>query len=287
MRTDDDPRPPAWGPEEAHLIETRVASERVFDGKLLHVRRDEVRLPGGLLATREYIVHPGAVVVVPLLGDGSVVVARQFRYPLNRVMIEFPAGKREPDETPLQSAQRELVEEAGYTATRWTSLGIQHPVCSYSTEAIEAFLAEDLTEVGARPDEGELIDIVAMPYDELVAAAARGEVTDMKTLATLFQLGQRGFDRVRMTARHLFIRGRVQGVHFRDTMAQVARTHGVAGWVRNLSDGRVEARIQGPVDKVERMLAWAQRGPPMARVHGVDAEDTEVDPALQGFEQRR
>ena len=287
MRAEDDPRPPASGTQDAHLVETRVASECVFDGKLLHVRRDDVRLPGGMLATREYIVHPGAVLVVPLLADGRVVVERQFRYPLNTVLVEFPAGKREADETALQTARRELLEEAGYTAQRWTWLGIMHPVCSYSTESIEAFLAEDLTEVGAQPDEGELIDIVAMPYDELLAAAERGEVTDMKTLATLFQLERRGIGARRQRAQHLLISGRVQGVGFRDTMVDVARAHGVAGWVRNRSDGRVEACIQGPDAKVDALLAWTRRGPPLARVERVETSDAVVDPGLAAFERRR
>ena len=103
-----------------HLIETRVSSEPVFDGKLLHVRRDTVRLPDGTLATREHVVHPGAVLIVPVLPDERLVVVRQYRYPLDRVFIEFPAGKLDPGETGLATAQRELIEEAGYTATTWT-----------------------------------------------------------------------------------------------------------------------------------------------------------------------
>src|SRR3954462_4885869 len=113
---------------DAHLIETAVSSETVFDGALLHVRRDVVRLPDGGHAKREYIIHPGAVLMVPVLPDGRLIVERQFRYPLNRVFIEFPAGKLSPGEDALATAKRELIEETGYTAAKWTRLGCIHPV---------------------------------------------------------------------------------------------------------------------------------------------------------------
>jgi ADP-ribose pyrophosphatase len=168
-----------------HLVETRVESEVVFDGKLLHVRRDTVRLPDGRLGTREYIVHPGAVLIVPVLADGRLVVERQYRYPLGRTLIEFPAGKLDPGETPLATAQRELREEAGYTATRWQPLGRIHSVVSYSTEAIEFFVAEGLSHVGAQLDDGEFLEIGTMGVDEMLAALDRDEITDAKTVAAL------------------------------------------------------------------------------------------------------
>jgi ADP-ribose pyrophosphatase len=171
--------------DDTHLIETRVASEQVFDGKLLNVRRDTVRLPDGHLATREYVVHPGAVLIIPVLADGHLVLERQFRYPVNAVMLEFPAGKIDANEMPLATARRELREEAGYVANRWTKLGAIHPEIGYSTERIEFFLAEDLVHVGAHPDEGEFLEIVLMSEDELLAAFDRGEVTDGKTVAAL------------------------------------------------------------------------------------------------------
>jgi ADP-ribose pyrophosphatase len=118
----DDPRPRRdHGADDGHLIETRVASECVFEGKLLHVRRDRVRLPDGGEATREYIVHPGAVLVVPVLADGRLVVERQFRYPLNRVFIEFPAGKLDPGETPCSAANR---RGTGYRAALGMAGGV-------------------------------------------------------------------------------------------------------------------------------------------------------------------
>ena len=171
--------------DDAHLIEARVASEPVFVGNLLHVRRDTVRLPDGKLAQREYIVHPGAVLVVPVLPDGRLVIERQYRYPLQRVFIEFPAGKLDPGESPLATGVRELREEAGYTAREWTRLGVIHPLLSYSTEAIEMYLAVGLEHVGAKLDDGEFLEIGTLSVDEMLPAIDRGEVTDAKTVTAL------------------------------------------------------------------------------------------------------
>ncbi len=171
--------------DDAHLVETKVSSEVVFEGKLLHVRRDKVRLPDGSLATREHIVHPGAVLVVPVLPDGRLVVERQFRYPLDRVFIEFPAGKRDPGESPEDTARRELREETGYSATRFTPLGTIHTLISYTNERIDLFVAEGLSHVGAKLDDGEFLDIVTMSEAEMLSALDRGEITDAKTVAAL------------------------------------------------------------------------------------------------------
>ncbi|MEP7180994.1 MAG: NUDIX hydrolase [Betaproteobacteria bacterium] len=176
---------------DAHLVETRVSSEQVYRGKLLDVRRDVVRLPDGKTATREYIVHPGAVLVVPVLDDGRLVVERQFRYPLGCVMLEFPAGKIDPGESPLVTGKRELMEEAGYTAATWTPLGRVHTVVSYSTEAIEFFVAEGLSHEGAKLDDGEFLEIDEMSVDAMLAALDRGEITDVKTVAALLMYVRR------------------------------------------------------------------------------------------------
>jgi len=191
MGADDDDRG-----DDAHLIETRVSSEPVYQGALLHVRCDRVRLPDGALATREYIVHPGAVLVVPVLPDGRLVVERQYRYPLQRVFVEFPAGKLDPGETALATGRRELTEEAGYTARSWTHLGTIHPLLSYSTEVIEIFLAEGLEHVGAKLDDGEFLEVGSMSVEEMLAGIDRGEITDAKTVTALLlyarRAGQRG-----------------------------------------------------------------------------------------------
>jgi ADP-ribose pyrophosphatase len=174
--------------DDAHLREETLDSETVFDGKLLHVRRDRIRLPTGDAATREYIVHPGAVMVVPIQDDGRLVIERQFRYPLGKVMLEFPAGKREPDEPTLLCAQRELAEETGYRATEWAQVGILHNAIAYSTEGIEVWFARGLTLGAQALDHGEMLDVTTASFEELMALAQRGELTDAKTLIGLLWL---------------------------------------------------------------------------------------------------
>jgi len=131
------------------LTEHQISSELVFDGKLLKVYRDQVSLPDGSRGEREYIRHPGAVAVVPLFDDGSVLLERQFRYPQGRVFIEIPAGKLEPNEPHLETAKRELLEETGYSAAEWTRLGVIHTAIAYTNEAIEIFIARKLRQEGA------------------------------------------------------------------------------------------------------------------------------------------
>ncbi|HEY3180941.1 MAG TPA: NUDIX hydrolase [Casimicrobiaceae bacterium] len=181
-----DPRPGrSVVSSDQHLEETRVEGARVFDGALLDVRRDIVRLPDGATTIREYIVHPGAVLIIPVLADDRFVVERQFRYPLHRVFMEFPAGKLDAGESPLATAKRELTEETGYVAARWTRLGLIHPTVSYSTEAIEVFIADELTHVGRKLDDGEFLDVTEKTSAALLAALDNGELTDAKTVAAL------------------------------------------------------------------------------------------------------
>ncbi|BCL76081.1 ADP-ribose pyrophosphatase [Jeongeupia sp. HS-3] len=177
--------------DDQHLIETRIDGERVYDGALLHINRDNVRLPDGSQAVREYVVHPGAVMVIPVLPDGRLLMERQFRYPLNRVFIEFPAGKLDAGESLLACAQRELEEETGYTAAQWDYLGLIHPVISYATEEIHLFLARELTAGEAKLDEGEFVETVAISLNALVAGVLDGTITDAKTVAGVFWAQQK------------------------------------------------------------------------------------------------
>jgi ADP-ribose pyrophosphatase len=168
------------------LTEARISSEAVFQGTLLHVRRDQVRLPNGATTVREYIVHPGAVLVVPLLDDGRLVFERQFRYPLGRAFIELPAGKIDAGEDPLQTGQRELLEETGYTAAHWQYLTTLHPCIGYSDERIVVYLATVLTAGAHRRDHDESLELFELSLPQAMEAMRRGEITDGKTMIALF-----------------------------------------------------------------------------------------------------
>ena len=174
-------------PDDA-LREHTLVSEQVYRGAFLDVRRDQVRLPDGATAQREYIVHPGAVMVVPLLDDGRLVVERQWRYPLARVMLEFPAGKIDAGEPPLQCAIRELIEETGYRAREWARAGILHNAIAYSNEGIEIWFARGLTPGAQQLDAGEFVEVGSASLEELGDMARRGTLTDGKTLIGMLWL---------------------------------------------------------------------------------------------------
>ena len=165
-----------------HLIEEKTGSEEILKGDFLHALRDTVRLPDGTEATREYIVHPGAVMIVAQLADGRLVLERQYRYPVQNVMIEFPAGKLDAGEASLACAQRELLEETGYTANQWARAGVLHPVISYSTEFIDIWFARGLTLGQRKLDAGEFLDVFTATPADLLAWCRSGAVTDAKTL---------------------------------------------------------------------------------------------------------
>jgi len=168
------------------LAEMELGSETVFSGSLLHVRRDRVRLPGGAETGREYIVHPGAVLIVPVLDDGRLVFERQFRYPLRKSFLELPAGKIDPNEDILATGQRELLEETGYRAGSWQYLCALHPCIGYSDEIILVYLATGL-EAGAHDrDHDESLEVFTMSLPEAMVAMQRGEITDGKTMIALF-----------------------------------------------------------------------------------------------------
>jgi ADP-ribose pyrophosphatase len=174
--------------DTAHLRESRVEQLDAWRGAFLDVRRDRVAMPDGSRAEREYIVHPGAVMIVPLLGDDRVVVERQWRYPMQRAMLEFPAGKLEPGEPVLDCAVRELAEETGYRARQWARAGVMHNAISYSTEAIEVWFARELEGGERKLDAGEFLDVFDLSVAEVDEAARRGEISDAKTLVGLLWL---------------------------------------------------------------------------------------------------
>jgi ADP-ribose pyrophosphatase len=170
---------------DGHLQEHVLQSQEVFGGHFLHVFRDDVRLPNGAASVREYIKHPGAVAIVAQLDDGRFVMERQFRYPVQRVMMEFPAGKIDPGEDRLVCAQRELREETGYTAREWARAGVMHPGIGYSDEFIEIWFARGLTLGERHLDEGEFLDVFAASFEELMQWTLSGALTDGKTLSCL------------------------------------------------------------------------------------------------------
>jgi len=173
---------------DSHLVEVKLQSEQVLKGDFLDVRRDIVRLPDGSEASREYVIHPGAVMIVAQLGDGQLVLERQFRYPVQSVMIEFPAGKLDAGESSLACARRELLEETGYTAREWAKAGVLHPVISYSTEFIDIWFARGLTLHQRKLDVGEFLDVFTASQATLLDMSRSGQLTDAKTLTGILWL---------------------------------------------------------------------------------------------------
>jgi len=171
-----------------NLKETCLSTEQVYDGHFLKVQRDLISLPDGSTTHREYIKHPGAVVILPLFADGSVLLERQYRYPLHRVFIEFPAGKIDPGEDPLVCAKRELLEETGYSAASWQFVCTIHNAIAYADEHLEIYLAQHLTAGQASLDEGEFLETYRAPLAELLEAVRTGQVTDVKTMIGAFWL---------------------------------------------------------------------------------------------------
>jgi ADP-ribose pyrophosphatase len=167
------------------LTEHFVAGGMVFDGNLLKVYRDAVRLPDGSQGEREYIRHPGAVAIVALTEDRKLLLERQYRYPPRREFIEIPAGKIDPGEAHLATAKRELLEETGYRAEEWTRLCVLHTAIGYTDEAIELYLARKLTLQERKLDPGEFLDTFLLPFDEAVAMVRDGRISDVKTVAAI------------------------------------------------------------------------------------------------------
>ena len=175
-------------PGDQHLREERISGEDIYGGIFLNMKRDRVSLPDGQEAVREYLTHPGAVAILAILEDGRILLERQYRYPIAKVCMEIPAGKLDPNEDPLVCAQRELEEETGYSASKWSYVRRIHPVISYSTEFIDIYLAEGLQSGKSRLDEEEFLDVFAAPLDEILAWVEQGVITDVKTTIAIYWL---------------------------------------------------------------------------------------------------
>jgi ADP-ribose pyrophosphatase len=171
--------------------EKTLDSKCVYDGSLLEVREDRVSLPNGQTALREYIRHPGAVIIMPMLDEHTVLLERQYRYPLHRHFLEFPAGKIDPGEAHALTARRELLEETGYEAREWTHLFTAYPCVGYSNERLEFYLAGDLHYVGHRGEDGEFLETIAMSVDDALALLESGEITEAKTIMGLLWIDRR------------------------------------------------------------------------------------------------
>lgn len=171
-----------------NLHEHQLNTTKVYSGKLLHVHRDEVRLPDGNTSFREYIRHPGAVVVLPITDAGELILERQHRYPLGREFIEVPAGKIDPGEQTLACAQRELLEETGYKARDWRYVTTVYPCIGYADEQLIYYLAKGLEFEGHRRDADEFLEIFTLPLEQALAMVKTGEICEVKTVIGLFWL---------------------------------------------------------------------------------------------------
>ncbi len=168
-----------------NLEEKTKKTEQIFNGGFIKVYRDEIILPDQTEDYREYITHPGAAVMIPVLSNGNLIMVEQYRYPLKKVFLEFPAGKRDPQEVTSETAIRELKEEVGCEAKKWTYLTQIHPAIGYCNEFIDIYVAEEMNDVGYKRDEGEFLNLVEISLDEALDLLDQGQMTDVKTVAAL------------------------------------------------------------------------------------------------------
>ena len=174
----------------ADLTETTLSSERVLEGKMIRVNLDRVRLPDGGESWREYVLHPGAVIIAAFIDDDTLLFEHQFRYPVRRHFIELPAGKIDIGEPHAETARRELLEETGHTAAHWHHAATLHAGIGYSNEVIELHVARQLTQVGHQRDQVEFLEVFTMSLDEAVDMVGAGEITDTKSAFSLLWLAK-------------------------------------------------------------------------------------------------
>ena len=172
--------------QEKKFLERCLETEQVFEGNLLHVFKDTVLLPGGRMSSREYIKHPGAAVIIPVLGKSEIIMVHQYRYPVGKVMLELPAGKIDPGEKPNRTIKRELEEETGYKASKVVKLGTIHPCVGYSSEILYLFWANQLSETTKQPDIDEKIEVFPIDISYAISLIFKGEITDGKSIVGLF-----------------------------------------------------------------------------------------------------
>ena len=173
------------GQDMSDMSEVQLTSQTVFEGRLLHVKSDRVRLLNGHETTREYILHPGASMIIAMPDEKTITLIRQYRYPLNRHFIEVPAGKIDPGEDPLDTAKRELREECGYSAAEWRHLTTLHPAIGYANERIELYLARGITQAGRQLDDDEFLEVMHVPVTEAMTWIRDGRITEAKAVMAL------------------------------------------------------------------------------------------------------
>ena len=180
--------------DDKNLVEKKISSVKVFDGVLLHVRKDEVELPNGHRSVREWIEHPGAAAVIPILPDNRIILVRQYRYPVAKVTLEVPAGKLDKvGEDPLVCAERELSEETGYTAKKIWKLTTIATTVGFTNEMIHLYAAKDLTPGKKHPDDDEFINTVKIPLADAVKLVESGEIIDAKSIISILMLAKEIF----------------------------------------------------------------------------------------------
>ena len=166
----------------SELKESTISSKKVYEGSFLDVRKDIVNLPDGNTSTREWINHPGAACIIPVLSDGRLALIKQYRYPVKSIMIELPAGKLDPGEDPEECAVRELEEEIGYSAGKLTFVSKIHPAIGFANEEMWIFLAENLIKSQKNTDRDEFVELIPTSIKDSVKMVWNGTITDVKTI---------------------------------------------------------------------------------------------------------